>query len=280
MANPDLPALPTVAEIQRRLELIYPEGSPHRGYCVREIAAKTVFVMLYVGAVEGSGEWLRPDQVTRMSDSQAASIAASERRAWAKGSIAKRTGTIPGAWYAANTREPIRDETIRQGLVPTGAIFERKNLPPTSSKPRYVLTTAFAKLFDPGLTGEDLAAEIKKWQVKYLAPQVLARIRLAVAAGTEDELVVRFPNQESRRLPPGPSSAISKAVIEDFAPRFLSKPTVLWLSDSKNKVVARDDKLAQSIGIEIDAQKHLPDIILADLANDQFLLVFVEVVAT
>ena len=43
----------------------------NRNYVVREIAAKTVFVMLYIGAVEGAECWLRPDQVTRMTDAQA-----------------------------------------------------------------------------------------------------------------------------------------------------------------------------------------------------------------
>jgi hypothetical protein len=57
----DLPPLLTVPHIQTRLFDIFPEGTPNRGYCTREIAAKTVFVMLYIGAIEGRG-LLRPDQ--------------------------------------------------------------------------------------------------------------------------------------------------------------------------------------------------------------------------
>ena len=38
--------------------------------------------MLYIGAVEGSECWLRPDQVTRMTDAQAALAEDEDREAW------------------------------------------------------------------------------------------------------------------------------------------------------------------------------------------------------
>lgn len=90
---------------------------------------------------------------------------------------------------------------------------------------------------------------------------------------------MQFPNGTVRQLSPGPSSVIAKAVIEELAPRFLNEPVILWLSESANKVVAQDDVLAKKIGLNINQQKNLPDIILVDL-GDPTLLVFVEVVAT
>ena len=50
-----LPALLDIREIHQRLLQIFPEGTPQRSYCTREMAARAVFVMLYIGAVEGSG---------------------------------------------------------------------------------------------------------------------------------------------------------------------------------------------------------------------------------
>ncbi len=38
---------------------------------MREAAASTVFTMLYIGAVEGSGIWTAPKQIVRMTDEQA-----------------------------------------------------------------------------------------------------------------------------------------------------------------------------------------------------------------
>lgn len=100
----------------------------------------------------------------------------------------------------------------------------------------------------------------------------------AAIGGTH--VLVNFPNGETRRMAVGPSAAITKAVIEVFAPHFLEKPAVLFVSESGNKIVARDVGLARSIGLNIEAGKNLPDTILVDLGPAHPLLAFVEVVAT
>ena len=68
---------------------------------------------------------------------------------------------------------------------------------------------------------------------------------------------------------------ISKAVVEEFAGRFLEPPGVIWLSESRIQVVARDDRLAQAIGFAIDPGRNLPDLILVDLGPAEPLLSFV-----
>jgi hypothetical protein len=277
-----MPALQTIIDC---LPLIFPEGIEHRNYVVREMAAKTIFVMLYMGAVEGTGRWLRPDQVTKMTDAQAVRTTDEERLSWAEQSLVPGgMKDVSGRWYAQNTREPIRDETLRSGLVLTGAVVERSGLPTTSAKPRYALNREFAALFAEDIFGNKLAKKIREWQQAYLNRGALARIQIlkqgAVAAADESSIFVAFPNGETRTMAAGPSSVISKAVIEDFATRFLKKPGVIFLSESGNKVVARDDKLARSIGLNIQADRNLPDIILVDIGPKDPLLVFLEVVAT
>ena len=277
-----LPLLLAVPEIHERLKRIFPEGTANRNYVTREMAAKTVFVMLYVGAVEGAGCWLRPDQVTRMTDAQAECTSDTDRHNWLKESMESATGSIEGRWYAANTREPIRDESLREGLVRTGAVKERQDLPTTSPRPRYALARTFMELFEPSLVGDALDAAMARWRKANLSPGALARIeimRQAVVAGAE-RLLVTFPSGETRNMRPGPSSVISKAVVEEFARRFLERPGVIWLSESGNQVVQRDDQLAQAIGLTIQPDRNLPDLILVDLGPVDPLLVFVEVVAT
>jgi len=278
----ELPSLPTVATIHERLQVIFPQGTPNRSYCTREMAASTVFVMLYVGAIEGYGNWLRPDQVTRMTDDQAAKQDAESRLTWATESLKQGKGEVEGRWYAVNSREPIRDETLREGLIRVGAVNEREGVPTTSPKPRYALMPDFAALCDPALSGESLDKAIENWQERNLSRGALARVsirRRASVAGQE-RILVEFPNGETRHMEPGPSSVISKAVIEDFAQRFLEEPAVVWLSESRNQVVARDDALAQDIGLTIQPDRYLPDIIMADLGPAEPLLIFIEVVAT
>jgi hypothetical protein len=99
-------------------------------------------------------------------------------------------------------------------------------------------------------------------------------------AGGGEHVVVKFPNGETRRMGPGTSSIVTKALIEEFAPKFLGKPGVIWISESGNKVVSRDDELARSIGLSIQPDQNLPDTILVDLAPKHPLLIYAEIVVT
>lgn len=271
--------------VQERLPLIFPEGTPNRRYCIREMAAKTVFVALYIGAVEGNSRYLQPANVYRMTEEHAALANQADRDSYAT-DWRRKTKQVQLAagtrWYADNSREPIRDETLRDGLVPVGAVIRADDMATTSNLPRYMLKADFAALFDPALTDAALEAAIATFQTTHLSPSARARVSLmlAGAAGAGSGVLVTFPNKETRNLAPGPSSIITKAVIEEFASRFLQHPIVLWLSESGNKVAARDDKLAATLGLKIEADKNLPDLILVDLGPADPLLVFIEVVAT
>ncbi|SMD16289.1 BsuBI/PstI family type II restriction endonuclease [Rhizobium sp. RU36D] len=276
-----------VAAIQERLAFIFPEGTENRTYMVREMAARTVFTALYADAIEGKDRWIRPNQVCRMTEAQTAFLDPVEREKWYQAS--GKNGFSPPVgtpWFADTTREPIRDETIGEGYLTVRAIVERKGLATTSSKGRYALEGEFAELFDPELSHDEFLTKATIWRARHLSKTALARQALVAsgAVAAEDSVSVKFPNGETRQLSAGPSSIIAKAVIEQFASRFLKQPHVLWLSESGNKVVARDEKLAASLGIVIDPSKALPDIILVDLGDNpdgsDLIVVFTEVVAT
>ena len=141
-----LPELPPLDLIRERLPLVFPEGIPHRNYYIREIAAKTLFVMFYVGALLGAGRYLRPDQVRRMTGRQAKKTSDKARAEWRELSLSRRFVESPEQWYAVNTRESIRDETLRDAFIRTGAVIARDDLATTSSLPRYTLEESFAAL--------------------------------------------------------------------------------------------------------------------------------------
>ena len=134
----------------------------------------------------------------------------------------------------------------------------------------------------------ELEAAIEEWRETKLSPAALARVAIVRrgAVSQDAHVPVRLPNGEVRNMAPGPSSLITKAVLEEFIPRFLVQPGLIWLSESGNQVVAQDDQLARAIGIAIEPDRNLPDLILVDLkadgpdAPDRTLIVFVEVVAT
>jgi len=242
--------------------------------------------MLYAGAVEGTGRWLRPDQVTKMTDSQAAKTDDRSREKWAVESVIPGgMKQLRGRWYAANTREPIRDETLRVGLVAVGAVVERTGLPTTSAKPRYALARDFVALLSRlGEAPAEPMPLIAEWQAAHLTANALNRVNLlrrgTVTSLTSERVKVSFPNGETRLMLPGPSTIITKAVVEGFAAHFLRQPGVIFLSESGDKVVARDDNLANSMGLKLDYARNLPDIVLADIHPDSPKVVFVKVVAT
>lgn len=278
------PSVPPLALIAKRLEAIFPEGVSHRNYCVRDVAARTVWVMLYAGAIDGLNRWIRPSMVTDMTDRQAKLMSDADRLSWYQQSLSSKKKRPARAWFAPNSREQIRDETIRSGFVPNGAVSERKGLSATSSLPKYSLGADFAELFQESIATKDLAEAIAQWRSKHLSKAALARSILIKkgAVQSSDTVLVSYPNGHTRSLAPGPSAILSKATIEEFAPRYLRQPAVLWLSESASKVREQDNELAKSLGIKIDPTKHLPDMILVDVGGStgEILVVFTEIVAT
>jgi len=269
-----------VETIRARLQVIFPDGTPERTRCTGLAAARTIYVMLYVGAVEG-GEWLAPKYVYRMGNTQAAKTKDADREAYL--AAVKKPGTPepPDRWYRENTRESIRDEALGRGLVPIGAVLVNPHVSTTSSRGRYILRADLAALFDPALSPAQFESAATAWRAKHLTQNALATVKVlqVAAAGAKAKVPVTLPSGEGRVMAPGLSSIITKAVIEVFAPRFLTNPAVVWISESRAKVVEKDDKLLQLLGIKISPEKLLPDVILADTGGD-LLFVFVEVVAT
>lgn len=281
-----LPALISWQDVHARLFVIFPQGTPDRGYLIREMTARTIFTALYVGALAGADLWIAPRHVVRMSDGQAAHQGDDARASYYAVMSAANSPSPDGRWYAENTREPLRDEVIRNGLVPVNAIVERAGVATTSPKGRYALHADFAALFLPGLTGAALEIAAADWRKRNLSAAALARAALvrASASTSSANIVVQCPGGPSVILPPGPSPLITKAVVEVFAPAFLGNPRVAWISDSASKVPFRDAPLGKALGISLDAATLLPDVVLVDLDPPgrigEVLIVFVEVVAS
>ena len=122
--------------------------------------------MLYIGAVEGHERYLGPVHVYRMTEEQS-QVSGNDDRLHYASAVLKHQYDFQGTrWYADNTREPIRDETLREGLVAIGAVLARNDLPTTSGRPRYALKLDFAALFDPALDNDALETAIRLGRFK------------------------------------------------------------------------------------------------------------------
>ena len=276
-----LPRLVSVDEVQRRLEAIFPAAFPDRGILVGRMAAHVVFVFLYGGFIEGSSRLLRPSLVYFFTAEQARRVAIGQRLAWL--AAAFKPGYRPSGkrWYADNSRESIRDDLMRARLLAMGIIGRKEGVATTSSAPVYFLRAAFAALFAPALGGAAMANAIVAWRSAHLGSSTLKRMALKAqgALARQGDVFIEMPDGTRMRVSAGPSAPILKAMVEAFAPRWLRRPAVLWISASDQKIQPHFVQMAASIGLSFAASKELPDLILADL-SDPVRFLFCEIVAT
>jgi hypothetical protein len=274
-----LPRYIDFPEILRRLSLIFPESFPDRAILVGEMAAKLFFVAIYGGFIASVNRFFRPSTIIRFSFEQAKLKEDAERLNWL--SLCQAAGYRPsGQWYADNTREPLRDDLIRNKAIPMGIIVKREGVPPTSPAPIYCLADHFAVLFDPELTGDHLAEAITAWQVKYLDHLTLRRMRI-VAQGVEvrtGEVEVRLPDGMVLRLAPGGASDITRDVCQELLKKIMVKPVVTHLSMSDQKIAPELAKRAEAAELHFSASAELPDIVAVDAGSDGLKVVFIEVV--
>ena len=267
--------LPSLEDISIKIRKIFPAGIPDRGYFTRESGIKTIFTFVYVNAVEGLDRWLAPRHVYQMSFEQASLSSSADRNTYYIECLRPKYQPIDTPWVAQNTREGIRDETINT-LVDLGLIKINAAVPTTSSKPRYVFIEDFMSLFSTTVSDQDIIS----WQKRYFSSENLAKVEITKLVKSTSEVSITLPNGNVKKMSPGPSSILSQKFIEDFLRLHTNKPAVLWISESGNKVVESDLELMSKIGLPIDQQKLLPDMVVADLGGDSLRLLFIEIVAS
>lgn len=245
------------------------------------MASKVFFVALYGGFIEKSGRFFRPSTVIRFSVDQSEKTSDAERLEWL--SVCQSAGYKPAnQWYADNTREPVRDDLIRNRAIPIGVIKKKEGVPPTSPAPIYYLSEPFANLFDPELTGEKLAIAVAEWQERHLDPMTLKRMKL-LAQGVKakvGQVSVLLPTTgKSLRLAAGEASAITKDVCEVLSQRMMEAPVVVHVSISDQKIFPELAGECDAVGLKIDTSAELPDVIVCDVGREDGLVVaFIEVV--
>ncbi|OZE28475.1 hypothetical protein CH278_23955 [Rhodococcus sp. 05-2254-5] len=291
-----LPPVPTRTEVEQRLLAIFPRAAFDTALS-SPIAATGVTAMLYVGAIvpeddEPTDEhrWMTPTMCLWLSDAGIVHTDFYEREQWYAAarrgqnkvrSLVTEWGHEYNPWYANNSREPLRDESLRM-LRERGAATWRPGKPQNYSGPRWALAGAFAALFDPDLTGTDLDEAIEQWRSGHLEPLEMVRISVqGNMAAASTAVTVTMPHDRSTRaLEPGVASLILKGVIEQWAPARLVVPVVVSISEPGNKLYVADGQLLAAAGISISVSTLLPDALIVDIGTKPATFWVVEAVAT
>ena len=66
-----------------------------------------------------------------------------------------------------------------------------------------------------------------------------------------------MPDGTRLRVSAGPSSLILKAMIEQFAPRYLKQPVVLWISASDKKTWPQFVEAAKHVGLRVSCERRV-----------------------
>jgi hypothetical protein len=87
------------------------------------------------------------------------------------------------------------------------------------------------------------------------------------------KLPVKLATGETMRLSPGDHSELIKAIIEEFAPRFVPGGVLLYAGDTAEKWGYFDKELLAKVGVEVDGHGKMPDVVLYCPEREWLLLV-------
>lgn len=181
-------------------------------------------------------------------------------------------------WYADNSRESVRDEVIRPLADAYGAVRRASGMATTRSTAALTLDKDFAALFEAAIGESEFHRRADAWRTGHLGSAARARLAALRKLTGEDAVVVDMPGRGQRQLPAGVASDITREVIQTLAPQLLRQPFVLAICHSRDPVAADDRRELEQVGLELDPELALPDVLLMDAADGT--IWFVEVVAS
>ena len=159
--------------------------------------------------------------------------------------------------YAPNTRETVRRQTMHQ-FMQSGLVQYNPDDPqrPVNS-PRAVYQISpealtLMRTYNTPAWEQQLAAYLSKRETlaaRYAQERELRRVPVTIADGT------------TIQISPGEHSLLIKAVIEEFAPRFVPGGRLIYAGDTGEKMGYFDKDLLQRLGVVIDGHGKMPDVV-------------------
>lgn len=165
--------------------------------------------------------------------------------------------------YAPNTRETIRRQTVHQFVDAGIALYnpDDPTRPVNSPKAVYQIepkALELLKSYGTTVWNANLAAYLGSHQTlveRYANERNLNRVPVRIA-----------PDKEIK-LSPGEHSELIKAVIEDFAQRFVPGGRLIYVGDTGAKWSYFDETMLAGLGVTLDAHGKMPDVVLYPTQN-------------
>ncbi len=174
-----------------------------------------------------------------------------------------------GIEYAPNTRETFRRQTMHQ-FVDAGLAIPNPDdpaRPVNSPKFCYQIEKSALELlrvFGANVWNEKVQTYLSTVEtLKQKYEQMRAMQMVPVVIAEEKEIY----------LSSGAHSRLLKAIIEEFAPRYVPGGEVIYIGDTGDKWGYFDENLLQDLGVSVDMHGKMPDVVIHHTTKDWLLLI-------
>ncbi len=174
-----------------------------------------------------------------------------------------------GKEYKPNTRETVRRQSIHQ-MVDAGIALINPDDPtraPNSPKTVYQIEPSTYELLKTigtdewNLSLKTYQASIQSLSARYAKERYMNQIPVTIAE--EQEILIS----------PGSHSLLIKAIIEEFAPRFVPGGVLIYAGDTADKWGYFEGALLANLGVEVDSHGKMPDVVIYCPERNWLLLV-------
>lgn len=176
--------------------------------------------------------------------------------------------------YAENSRETFR----KQAMHPfrTAALIEDNGLATNSPNYRYRITDEFLKVVQSmGETAHEIAQKNDALDLFKAQHESLASIY--ASKKKRQKMPVKINNQDFT-FSPGKHNQLQRAIIEEFAPKFAPHAECLYVGDTIQKDLVKNNEKLSQLGFEITLHDKMPDVVLYRADKDW--IYFVEAVTS
>jgi BsuBI/PstI restriction endonuclease domain/BsuBI/PstI restriction endonuclease HTH domain len=171
--------------------------------------------------------------------------------------------------YAPNSRETFRRQTMHQ-FVDAGIALYNPDVPDrpvNSPKAVYQIEAATLQLLRSFGT--------RQWAKKLTVYLSQRETLVAQYAKIRDQnrIPVKILLEQAIDLSPGAHSELIRAIIEEFAPRFVPGSVLIYVGDTGDKWGYFDRLLLSQLGVEVDLHGKMPDVVFHDTERNWLILV-------
>lgn len=174
-----------------------------------------------------------------------------------------------GKEYAPNSRETFRRFTMHQFVEAGIALYnpDKPDRAVNSPKAVYQIELETLNLIKQYNTSEwDSALKI------YLSNRQTLVERYAKER-EQQKVPVQIAEGQEIYITPGEHSELIKAIIEEFAPRYVPGGRLIYAGDTGEKMGYFDKELLSQLGVDVDVHGKMPDVVIYFPKKDWLLLV-------